>query len=49
MEDYFNFKVNGRRPQFQGKWKITLILRETEDDPIVRKMKDYLNLLASER
>jgi hypothetical protein len=37
MEDDLHFKVNGRQPQFQGKWKTTSISRQMEDN---------LNLLA---
>ena len=32
LEDDLNFKVNGRRPQFQGKQKTTSIARKLEDD-----------------
>jgi hypothetical protein len=32
MEDNFNFKVNGRRPQLIGKWKKTSIYWQMEDD-----------------
>ena len=40
MEDDFNFKYNGRRTQFLGKWKTTSISRLMEDD---------LNLKVNER
>jgi hypothetical protein len=33
--------LNGRRPQFVGKWKT--ILRKTEDDPKYLKIDDNLN------
>jgi hypothetical protein len=32
MEDNLNFKVNGRRPQFVGKWKATSFSWQIEDD-----------------
>ena len=32
MEDDLNFKVNGRQPQFKGKWKTTSILGRMEDN-----------------
>jgi hypothetical protein len=40
MENILYFLVNGRRPQYFGKWKTTLILWQMEDN---------LNVLANGR
>ena len=32
IEDKLNFEVNGRRPQFVGKWKMTSIFWQLHDD-----------------
>jgi hypothetical protein len=43
MEDNLNFKVNGRRPQFVGKWKTTSICWQLEDDLHFWQMEDNHN------
>ena len=40
MEEDLNLWVNGRRPQFVGKWKSTLICWRLEDNPNFWQMED---------
>ena len=61
LEDDLNYFVNGRQPQFFGKWKTTSILRKMEDDHnfkvngrllqffILWKIEDDLHFKENER
>ena len=43
MEDDLNIDLNGRQPQFQGKWKKTSICWQMEDNLHFLQMEDNLN------
>ncbi len=51
FEDDLIFLVNGRRPQFWGKWKTTSVFVEMEDDLNFQSKSDlnYLSNLEDER
>ena len=46
MEDDLNFKNNGRRPQFLGKWKTTSILLKNGIQPQLKTSETNLNFLG---